>query len=231
MDQTTNFNNSLLRLADTKLVLGNICIATVFNGRSLGDFATILAIAGTSLGATRALYRLLETAGEDYSWLERGRDASQIASIDVLDTAPESWADLMTTIYLTEAASLAVTRQLENHSDRIVANQSKMISKESTFHMAYCLGWIKTLFDHESDIVEAVVLERLPSALRWIDQCEPQGKGQFIDSIKELLGLNHLEIPETLEITSQWNPALGRAHVLPSSLWEIVRFKDPELAR
>ncbi|GEM_PF-6069448 len=231
MDQTTHFNNSLLRLADTKLVLGNICIATVFNGRSLGDFATMLAIAGASLGATRALYRLLETAGEDYSWLERGRDASQIASIDVLDTAPESWADLMITIYLAEAASCALTRKLEKHADRIIANQSKMISKESIFHMAYCLGWIKTLIEYESDTVQAVVLKRLPSALRWVDQCEPQVKEQFVDSINALLGLNHLEMPVALDITSQWNSALGRAHALPSSLWEIVRFKDPELAR
>lgn len=230
MNNTSHDTDALLRLADTKLVLGNVCIATVFNGRSLGDFATLLAIAGTSLGATRALYRLLETAGQEFNWLERGRSATQIASADILDAAPESWADLMATIFLTEAATAAVADQLQRSADRLLANQARMISRDSAFHMAYCLGWLKTVAEHDLDSVKSAVSKRMPLATLWIEQCAVAAKKEFLSSIEPILIFDNQHFAKE-NVPSEWDEKLGRTGPLPASLWEIVRFKDVELAR
>lgn len=231
MNNTSHNTDTLLRLADTKLVLGSICIATVFNGRSLGDFATLLAIAGTALGATRSIYRLLVDPGEEFNWLERGRNAAQIASADILDSAPESWADLMTTIFLTEAASATVSRQLETSSDRLLANQARMISRDNAFHMAYCLGWLKTVAEHQPASVRAAVSMRMPLAVRWIEQCAVEEKAQFLSSVEPLLDLAGQAPPDPPAVPKEWNQKLGRAQPLPASLWEIVRFKDADLVK
>lgn len=231
MNRTSEVRSPVLRLADTKLVLGNICAETVFNGRSIGDFATLLAIAGTSLGATRALYRLLETAGDEFAWLERGRDVTEIASSDLLDAPPESWADLMVVIFLAEAASSAIAHRLESDSDRLLVNQARMISRDSAFHMAYCLGWLKVISEKEHDAVKVSVEVRLPLALRWVEQCIDGAREHFISSIADLVSLAGVTVPTSQTVPTGWNRALGRAESLPASLWKIVQFKDPELVR
>src|SRR5690606_5869623 len=171
MTNPTYNTDAVLRVADTKLVLGNVCIATVVNGRSIGDFATLLAISGTALGAARALYRLLEQGGSDYGWLEHGRDASEIASAEVLDSAPESWADLMVTIYLTEAITSAAAADWQSEADPLLANQARMIARDSAFHSAYCLGWLKIELEEKPDTVRSAFVARMAQAMRWIKQC------------------------------------------------------------
>lgn len=230
MNNISRDKDALLRLADTKLVLGNVCIATVFNGRSLGDFATLLAIAGTSLGATRALYRLLEAEGKDYVWLERGRNASEIASAEILDAAPESWAELMVTIFLTEAITSAASEGLGMQSDRLLANQARMIARDSAFHMAYCLGWLKTMSETDSEAIRSAVSRRLPLAMLWVRQLSDETQEKFLVSVKSLQMLTDCVVGKQ-ETPASWDTRLGRASPLPPTLWELVRFKDEELVQ
>ena len=49
-----NFENDLLALADTKLVLGNWYAECVMNGRSLPDFAAILGMCTSNYGHTES---------------------------------------------------------------------------------------------------------------------------------------------------------------------------------
>ena len=58
-----NFENDLLAIADTRLVLGNWYAECVMNGRSLPDFAAILGMCTSNYGHTRAIYQFLAAHG------------------------------------------------------------------------------------------------------------------------------------------------------------------------
>lgn len=229
MNMASGDTHTVLRLADTKLVLGNVCATSVFNGRSLGDFATLLAITGTSLGATRALYRWLESQGESYAWLERGRGPEAIASMDVMDAPPESWADLMVTVFVTEAATSAIAGRLVTHAERLLANQAGMVSRDSAFHMAYCLGWLKVMAEHEMAGLRAALAVRLPLALRWVEESDTLACEAFLEACAPLAELAGQPLPAAAPCPQQWDARLARPQPLPAGLWEIVRFKDAEL--
>lgn len=222
MTTDTALADTLLVLADTKLVLGNCCVATVFNGRSVGDFATLLAIAGTSFGAARSLYRLLEDYGLDYSWLERGRGPDAIASMDLLDSPPKSWADLMVTICLVESAVGAATRLLQGGNRRL-AVQAGMLSKDGAFHERYCLGWIKVLASHERDELQVALRERVPLTLRWL----AMSGDDATEAINRLAAAAGVAVPTAAAPPLiDWDMRRRRAGALPPGLWELVRFKE-----
>ena len=61
-----NFENDLLAIADTRLVLGNWYAECVMNGRSLPDFAAILGMCTSNYGHTRAIYQYLAAHGLDH---------------------------------------------------------------------------------------------------------------------------------------------------------------------
>jgi 1,2-phenylacetyl-CoA epoxidase catalytic subunit len=220
---------TVLRLADTKLVLANICATTVFNGRSVGDFATLLAITSTSLGATRALYRWLESQGQSYTMLERGRNADSIAAMDMLDAPPTSWTDLMVEIFLAEAATSAIAKTLTTHSDRLLANQAGIAGRDGAFHMAYCVGWLKIMVQDERAALTEAIAARMPLALRWVEHCDASVTTAFVEACAPLAELSGSSLPTSAHTDTNWNAELARSHSLPAGLWEIVRFKDAEL--
>lgn len=220
---------AVLCLADTKLVLGNVFVTTVFNGRSISDFATLLAIAGTSFGATRALYRWLETQGLQYDWLERGRGPDEIAAMDALDVPPASWCDLMATLYLAEAATREVAARILRHDDPIIAKQLAMLKRDSAFHMSYANGWLKVTSEENVDELRASLRERFPRILRWVQACAPVAAEAFMAACEPLSRLAGIPLPPAAPKAGDWNDDLARAGQLPPRLFEIIRFKDAEL--
>jgi len=229
MNTASSIAPTLLCLADTKLVLANICIKTVFNGRSIGDFATLLAVAGTSLGTTRSIYRWLEGQGESYIRLERGRQADEIASSDLLDAPPTSWVDLMATIFIAEAATSAIAKCMRDKADAYLSNQLRMLDHDSAFHTTYALGWLKVTSEQNRDALCASMRQRFPLAMRWVRSCGERAVDAFVVSCQPLRELSGDPLPEAAPKGVDWNSTLMRAKSLPDSLFEIVRFKDPEL--
>lgn len=229
MNTASSIAPTLLCLADTKLVLANICIKTVFNGRSIGDFATLLAVAGTSLGTTRSIYRWLEGQGESYIRLERGRQADEIASSDLLDAPPTSWVDLMATIFIAEAATSAIAKSLKDRADAYLSNQLRMLDHDSAFHMTYALGWLKVSTEQDRAGLRASMRVRIPLAMRWVRSCEERAVDAFAASCQPLTDLSGDPFPEAAPKGVDWNSTLMRAKSLPDRLFEIVRFKDAEL--
>ncbi len=219
----------VLCLADTKLVLGNVCVATVFNGRSIGDFATLLAMASSAFGATRSLYRWLERDEVSYDWLERGRGADEIAAMDMLDAPPASWVDLMTTLGLAEAATSAVARSLAQRAEPTLANQLKKLERDSAFHIAYVVGWLKVSCEQGPQALRASVRTRFPLALRWLQGCESRAVDAFLQACQPLAELVAEPWPDAAPRSGEWDAERARAGVLPQRLFELVRFKDAEL--
>tara|TARA_B100001123_G_C15188433_1_gene978266 strand:- start:85 stop:864 length:780 start_codon:yes stop_codon:yes gene_type:complete len=243
------FRNDLLAVADTKLVLGNWYAECVMNGRSLPDFAAILGMCTANYGHTRAIYQYLAAHGHDYVYLERGRGPEDIHSSNLLDEAPTGWEDFIVSTWLAELATWMLISGYLNHEDRAVAGLSKKIGEETYFHLKYANGWFQIIGEgkKQSQLFQKSYTKRFPLALQWFGPV--RGKDQAHELGIRDVPLRKLRDAFKKEVASAKNPlgaALGQAKPIkfakdwrsdarrlgpiPASLFEVVRFKDTELA-
>jgi 1,2-phenylacetyl-CoA epoxidase catalytic subunit len=244
-----NFENDLLAIADTRLVLGNWYAECVMNGRSLPDFAAILGMCTSNYGHTRAIYQLLAAHGHDYAHLERGRNAAAICSMNVLDEAPTGWEDFIVSTWLTELATWMMASGFLKHEDRAIAGIAKKIGEETYFHLKYAQGWFQIIGEgkKQSELFQKSFAKRFPIALQWFGPAT--GKDPVHDAgirdvplkklrdafIKEagtaekLLGAK-LKQEKSVKFAKDWRSDARRFGPMPDGLFEVVRFKDPELA-
>ncbi len=230
----------LLAIADTKLILGNWHTICLLNGKSLPDYSALLAMSAASFGHARALYEYISRHGIDYTFLERGRNASQIHSSTILDTPPKNWQDLIVSSYLTELSIWSYAEKLLTHSDQSLAALIRRIGEETYFHLKYSTGWAKE-FVHDplhSKQAQQAFSERLDKALVWFpngssDAATITSRTTFTEGVNQLAQIlnlpepgNHTSIPEKHAGT---NPVL-RQFPLPARLFEKIQFKDPDAA-
>ena len=160
-----NFENDLLAIADTKLVLGNWYAECTMNGRSLPDFAAILGMCTANYGHTRAIYQYLAAHGHDYDYLERGRGPEDICSSNLLDEAPAGWEDFIVSTWLAELSTWMLASGFLKHEDRAVAGITKKIGEETYFHLKYSQGWFQILGEGKKQSQLSKKLS--PTASRW----------------------------------------------------------------
>lgn len=243
------FQDELLCLADTKLVLGNWFAECVMNGKSLPDFAAMLGMCTASYGQTRAIYRYLDLLDHSYGHLEKGRAAGEIRSMDLLDEPPRDWPDFIISIWLAEQASWSMASGLLHSPDRTVAGIARKTGEEAYFHLKYAAGWLRILHGADDDrerVLQALSF-RWPLALRWfgpaesVDRLAAAGwrdpgigdiRSGFIDEVQQSaagFGVDLAMLPGPV-FTPQWRPRARRTGSLPAGLFEVIRFKDAELA-
>ncbi len=240
----------LLAIADTKLVLGNWYAECVMNGRSLPDFAGILGMCTVNYGHTRAIYQHLDRHGHDYKRLERGRGADEIHAMNLLDAAPTGWEDFILTVWLAELATWQLISGYLGHSDRAVAGIARKIGEEAYFHLKYAHGWMHIIgedADERARFADAFVA-RYKLALQWLgpdsatdpvfdagerDMPLAEIRAAFVaeaGKAAEHLGGPALAVPDRADLPADWRDDARRLGPLPAGLFEVVRFKDPELA-
>jgi 1,2-phenylacetyl-CoA epoxidase catalytic subunit len=246
----TMLQDELLCLADTKLVLGNWFAECVMNGKSLPDFAAMLGMCTASYGQTRAIYHYLDVLDYSYDQLERGRGPGEIHSMDALDDPPRNWQDFIVSTWLAEQATWAMASGFLRNQDRTVAGIARKVGEEAYFHLKYASGWIRILESSEDDRdrVHEAIRHRFPLALRWFgptaagDELYDAGwrddriddiRAGFIREVQDAsasLGVDVAALP-TPTFSTDWRPRARRTGPLPQRLFEVIRFKDQELAR
>ena len=244
-----HFENDLIAIADTKLVLGNWYAECVMNGRSLPDFAAILGMCTANYGHTRAIYQYLAAHGHEYNYLERGRGPEDIYSSNLLDQAPANWEDFIVSTWLTELATWMMVSGFLQHEDRAVAGLAKKIGQETYFHLKYGQGWIQIIGEgkKQTQLFQTAFSKRFPLALQWFgptrrkDQVYDAGlrdvpikklRNAFLQettSAEKLLGAS-LSREKTVKFLNDWRPSARRVGSMPNQLFEVIRFKDAELA-
>ncbi|MBO0826869.1 MAG: phenylacetate-CoA oxygenase subunit PaaI [Streptosporangiales bacterium] len=245
----TALQNDLLCVADTKLVLGNWFAECVMNGKSLPDFAAMLGMCTASYGQTRAIYHWLDTLDHSYGHLEHGRGRAEIRSMDLLDPAPENWQDFIVSTWLAEQATWSMASGFLRNPDRTVAGIARKIGEEAYFHLKYAAGWFRIIeaSDEEGELLRASVTRRFPLALRWFgpldaaddlhaaglrDDPLPDIRAGFVGEVRSALkpfGVDATGVEATFE--ADWRPDARRTGPLPERLFEVIRFKDQEIAR
>ena len=238
--------DDLLAIADTKLVLGNWYAVSVHNGKSLPDYAALLAIGGASFGHARALYQYLGNFGLGYSFLERGRSADDIRSMHLLDAPPKSWHDFIASTFLAEQATWLLASGFLSHQDRSLAGIARRIGEESYFHLKYASGWARVFATGDAGSFTDALISRYRDAVGWFgafgdDVLHQRGVRQsafsdlresFTEETSKLLRLAEpsLSLPEPpITARREIRPGLRR-EPLPAKLFEIIRFRDPEAA-
>ena len=244
-----HFENDLLAIADTRLVLGNWYAECVMNGRSLPDFAAILGMCTSNYGHTRSIYQYLAAHGHDYAHLERGRGPEDMRSMNLLDEAPGGWEDFIVATWLTELATWMMASGFLKHKDRAIAGIAKKIGEETYFHLKYAQGWFQIIGEgkKQSELFQKSFAKRYPLALQWFGPAA--GKDPVHEAgiravplkklrdafIKEAVGAEKLlnaklTREKSVKFTKDWRSDARRSGPIPDSLFEVVRFKDAELA-
>ena len=243
-----DFENDLLAIADTKLVLGNWYAECVMNGRSLPDFAAMLGMCTANYGHTRALYQYLAAHGHDYAHLERGRGPDELRSMNLLDESPGGWEDFIISMWLAELATWMLVSGYLNHTDRAVAGIAKKIGEEAYFHLKFAHGWMQIIGESKNETERFLrdFAKRYPLALQWfgnvdVDPVHAAGlrdvplaklREAFIreaTKAQDLVGTK-FPIAKTAKLPKEWRTEARRAGPLPAGLFEVVRFKDQDLA-
>ncbi|HKJ91898.1 MAG TPA: Phenylacetic acid catabolic protein, partial [Longimicrobiales bacterium] len=156
-------------------------------------------------GHARLLYALLKDFGEDVEGLEHGREPDAYANMELLDTAPDSWAGLVVLMALADAA---LTVQLEALSECCYPPLRQRVEKlceEERFHAAHGAAWFKRLAsgaDSRAALTDAASAAAEP-LLRWfgpdsdrartlvdegvMDAAGPELRARFVERVAPLL--------------------------------------------
>ena len=160
----------ILVLADTKRLLGMRYAEWILGAPALEAGIACASMAQDEWGHGRLLYSLLKDFGDDVDRLEHGRDAADYRNIEVLDTAPETWPDL---VIVNALVDTALTIQLEALRESSYAPLRQRVGKildEEAFHTAHGVAWLKRIVDASPEgrtMIRASLDRVLPPLLRW----------------------------------------------------------------
>jgi 1,2-phenylacetyl-CoA epoxidase catalytic subunit len=244
MNQNSSDNQSLLAemlcIADSKWVLGHWYAKIILNGRTVPDFSSMAGMAQDELGHTRATMNFLEQSmGLPEHQLEFARTADEIHSMQLLDDAPQNWADFVVTVYLAEHALWHMLEAYTDGSSPAVANLTKKFSEEGYFHRLYIEGWTGALDDEEKAEAAAALPSRLAMARQWFrgesdvslldadvrTQSLAICTQQFEESVQQLAELIGVDVPaQGAELEQPWDALRRRPQgsQMPARLWEYV---------
>jgi ring-1,2-phenylacetyl-CoA epoxidase subunit PaaC len=160
----------ILILADSKRLLGTRYAAWILGAPELETGIACASMAQDEWGHGRLLYALLKDFGDDVDRLEHDRAAHEYRNIEVLDTAPSSWAAL---VALNSLVDPALTVQLEALRSSAYAPVRQRVGKlldEEHFHSAHGVAWLRRMARSgaagRAAVTEAVQ-SVLPIVLRW----------------------------------------------------------------
>lgn len=241
--------DELLCIADSKFILGSWYFITLPNGRAVSDWTALCAMLQNHYGHARALYRYLSRFGFTREEAEWRRKAQGIRSLKLLDRAPESWVDFVVSTYLVEqAVKLRLDTIAVADGDQTLARLIAKVGKETRFHLAYAEGWLKALSGSLASQIEESIAKRYPEILDWWGGSQNSDplfeRGQRSQSDAELLQRYQAELAAVFaelnvklseapaRSSEDWRRDIRRSGPagIPDKLFELVRFRNPELA-
>jgi len=169
--------------------------------------------------------------------------------MNILDEAPTGWEDFIVSTWLTELATWMMASGFLKHEDRAIAGIAKKIGEETYFHLKYAQGWFQIIGEgkKQSELFQKSFAKRFPLALQWFGPAtgkDPVHEGGIRDvplkklrdafikeagTAEKLLGAK-LKQEKSVKFAKDWRSDARRFGPMPDGLFEVVRFKDPELA-
>jgi ring-1,2-phenylacetyl-CoA epoxidase subunit PaaC len=159
----SDLRDLLLVLSDSKRLLGTRYAGWILGAPELEAGIASASMAQDEWGHGRLLYSVLKDFGADVDVLEHGREAAEYCSMEVLDRAPQSWAEV---VVLQAFADAALTLQLEalrESSYTPVRQRIEKLLDEEVFHAAHGRAWFRRMAG-----ANAAAAAELQAAVRWV---------------------------------------------------------------
>ena len=160
----------ILVLADSKRLLGMRYAGWILGAPELEAGIACASMAQDEWGHGRLLYALLRDFGDDVDRLEHGRQPHEYRNMELLDRAPESWAEFVALNALADAALSVQFEALRQSSYSPIRQRVEKLLEEEHFHAAHARAWFRRLA-HGGAGARAAIHDAmsafLPSLLRW----------------------------------------------------------------
>ena len=168
----------ILVLADSKRLLGTRYAEWILGAPELEAGIACASMAQDEWGHARLLYALLRDFGDEPERLEHERDAADYRSIEVLDRAPYTWAELVVLNALVDNALSVQLESLRASSHTPLKQRVGKLLDEEVFHARHGAAWLKRLAaatpEARAEIKRAVAAV-LPGLMRWFGPDAGQG--------------------------------------------------------
>jgi phenylacetate-CoA oxygenase PaaI subunit len=190
-DMQKGVRNLILVMADTKRVLGMRYAEWILGAPELEAGIACASMTQDEWGHARLLYALLKDFGDDVDSIEHGREPAAYASMQVLDSAPTSWPEL---VALNVLADGALSLQLEALSASTYVPLRQRVQKildEEQFHRAHGRAWLTRLAragDAARREMCDAVSETLPLVLAWFGPDSATSRAFREQSISDATG-------------------------------------------
>ena len=160
----------ILVLADSKRLLGTRYAEWILGAPELEAGIACASMAQDEWGHARLLYALLRDFGDEPERLEHERDAPDYRSIEILDRAPYTWAELVALNVFVDGALTVQLEALRESSHAPLKQRVGKLLDEEVFHARHGAAWLKRLAaatpEAQAEIKRAAGAV-LPELLRW----------------------------------------------------------------
>lgn len=187
--------DELLRLADSKLLLGYRYSQWMFSGPSLEACNAASSISQDEFGHARSLYTAyLDASGADEDALMHGRDPDEYRNVPALDEPSGTWTELIVDSLLVDRALGELISALA-YDD--VAGMRDKVDQEESFHVRYRRAWLKRFADDEDDreAAQAAIDASFPAVYAWFGPEAARPDDALVDA-----GLR----PPAAEVRARW---------------------------
>lgn len=169
-DVRTAVRDLVLVLADSKRLLGMRYGQWLLGAPELEAGIACASMAQDEWGHARLLYALLRDFGDDVDHIEHGRTAAEYCSIDVLDTEPASWPELVALNALVDSALTIQLEALAGSAFLPLRQRVQKLIDEEAFHAAHGAAWFRRIAgagDAGHDAMQRAAQRVVAPVLRW----------------------------------------------------------------
>ena len=233
-DQKAALRREIVRLADTKRLLGIRFSDWLLGAPSIETGIAASSMAQDEWGHARLLYAMLKDYGEDPKAIEHDRSADEYANAPAVDAEFADWADVVAAMAVVDGA---LTARLEGFQqgryETARTRLAKMLSEEE-FHRDMGLAWVRRLTGGspaaKARLAEAIGA-MLPSTLAWMAPADEAtttlaeaGLGESAEQTLErfravwsgAFSALGIDLPSAPAAAADWDEARGRGAGAPA---------------
>lgn len=216
----------LFKMADDLLIIGHRNSEWTGLGPILEEDIAFSSIAQDQLGQARAIYEILQSAGEqDADALAFNRDAKDFKSCHLVEYPNAEYDFSLVRNFFFSNASRVRFEMLADSSYEPIAKLARKIKGEVKYHVMHDNTWVLQLgnasaesigrlqssindsFNPALGIFEPGIYE-LELAEQKVFDGEDKLRERWLETIQEVIGKTQLKLPSP----SEWSPAFGGRH-------------------
>ena len=174
---TPEIRDLILALADSKRLLGYRYAEWMLGAPELETGIALSSMAQDEWGHARLLYALLKDS-EDVDALEHGREPGEYRNLEVLDSAPATWADTVALMVVVDAAISVQLDALRASAYEPLRQRVEKLLEEERFHAAHGAAWVHRLAkgtEASAAAIRGAIESVLAPALRWFGAEDGRG--------------------------------------------------------